>query len=367
MFEEDCYRTLHLKSTVEKHVMFEEGLGGSRLGDSLTTNNVSGCRMSGGRYGGDGGGGGGRGGQGVGGTYHPTLPVLKHGGLQKIHSSEERQRVGQQGLGDQDEVDDDLEAGVRQVVGDHLLGGHAPRQEPDVGEDGLEDGRRHVGPAHHAGELAAVHQVAFQRGQEDLRGVAEHDDAQGDGQRPDVDAEPDLAPVPVAGLRQAVDDDDEVDEHVGHGAPEAEPGDAAEGGEEGAGEQRDRADHDPRRQVHGRVREAALDEVPAQQYVQDAGHQQLDDLGQVHQAAPVAAPPHVLRDLHVAAADSDESPHGVRFVQAVDEDVARVAADVGHQHHGDDGPVAALHHGVRKTDDEHSLQTESHTGGMRSV
>ena len=119
-----------------------------------------------------GGGGAGRGRQGAGGTYHPTLPVLKHGGLQKIHGSEERQRVGQQGLGDQDEVDDDLKAGVRQVVGDHLLSGHAPRQEPDVGEDGLENGRRHVGPAHHAGELAAVHQVAFQRGQEDLRGVA---------------------------------------------------------------------------------------------------------------------------------------------------------------------------------------------------
>ncbi len=52
-------------------------------------------------------------------------------------------------------------------------------------------------PVEHALELRRVDHVAFEGGEEDLRGVAEHDDTKGDREGQDVDAEGDLRPTPV--------------------------------------------------------------------------------------------------------------------------------------------------------------------------
>ena len=52
-------------------------------------------------------------------------------------------------------------------------------------------------PVKHAFELRRVDHVAFERWEEDLRRVAEDDDAQRDGERQDVDAEGHLSPTPL--------------------------------------------------------------------------------------------------------------------------------------------------------------------------
>ena len=52
-------------------------------------------------------------------------------------------------------------------------------------------------PVEHALELRGVDHVAFEGGEEDLRRVAEDDDAQRDGERQDVDAEGHLGPAPL--------------------------------------------------------------------------------------------------------------------------------------------------------------------------
>ena len=55
------------------------------------------------------------------------------------------QRVREQGLDDQDEVDQGLETGL-EVVNDLLAGVLHEGQEADVAEQGLEDGSGHVRP-----------------------------------------------------------------------------------------------------------------------------------------------------------------------------------------------------------------------------
>lgn len=131
--------------------------------------------------------------------------VLEESLFEDLHRGEERQRVRQQRLRHQEQVDDGADAG-RQVVRDHLLGFISPRQVSHQGEQALEDAGRDVRPVHHAVELAGLLHVPLQRGQEDLRGVAEHDDADGDGELLDVDVELDLVPRPVSRPGQAVGD-----------------------------------------------------------------------------------------------------------------------------------------------------------------
>ena len=139
------------------------------------------------------------------------------------------------------------------------------------------------------------------------------------------------------------------------GAPETEPRHTAQTLQECARKQRNRADHDPGGQVNGAVWKASLDEVPAQEEVQNAGHEELDDLRTVDQAAAVALAPHVFCDPDVAVAHPDVAAVLVQLVEAEDEDLAGVAADVGHHHHRDQSPVSALQNGVRKRDDKHPL------------
>lgn len=67
------------------------------------------------------------------------------------------------------------------------------------------------------------------------------------------------------------------------------------------------------------------------------------------------APKALLGDGDVRVADAHQLALFVGHVQAVDEDLARVAADVRHSDHGNDRPVAAVEHRIGQRDDEHAL------------
>lgn len=66
--------------------------------------------------------------------------------------------------------------------------------------------------------------VALERRQENLRRVAEHDDAERDGESEDVDAQRHLGPAPAARLQETIAEDHHVDDDVSHRAPEAQRG-----------------------------------------------------------------------------------------------------------------------------------------------
>ncbi|RUS84510.1 hypothetical protein EGW08_007749, partial [Elysia chlorotica] len=112
------------------------------------------------------------------------------------------QGVGKHGLAHQDEVDHELESCGWEVVGDHLHCLVAVRFQ--IPEQGFEDGRCDVGPRHHAAEPGPVAQLALQRGQEDLRRVGEHDDAQRDRESPDIYAYLYISPAPLSCLEKNI-------------------------------------------------------------------------------------------------------------------------------------------------------------------
>ncbi len=65
--------------------------------------------------------------------------------------------------------------------------------------------------------------------------------------------------------------------------------------------------------------------------------------------------PDALGDLDVRSAHALLHTLGIRLIQTLDQDLPGVATDPGDDHHGEDGPVTALVHGVRKGHDEHPL------------
>ena len=122
-----------------------------------------------------------------------------------------------------------------QVIDDFLAGVLHEGEKADVTEEGLEDGGSHVGPiavyeqflrgyystsffrptfsfqmmsststevktkylpVEHAFKLGRVDHVSLEGGKEDLWGVTEDDDSEGNGEGEDVDAERHLGPAP---------------------------------------------------------------------------------------------------------------------------------------------------------------------------
>ena len=61
-----------------------------------------------------------------------------------------------------------------------------------------------MGPVQHAVKLGFINHILLQRGQEDLAGVAEHNDSQGDGEGQDVHPQGDLGEGPVAGTHTTI-------------------------------------------------------------------------------------------------------------------------------------------------------------------
>ena len=229
-----------------------------------------------------------------------------------------------------------------QIVGDDLLRVLLPGEESDVAEERLEDGGRYVAPVEHAVELCRVAHVALQRRQEDLRRVAEDDDAQRNGECEDVDAQRHLRPAPCGRLKKAVAHDHDVDDHVGHGAPEAERRDVMQVLEEGAGQEEDAADHHPGAGVDGAVGERADHQVAAEDDVEDARHEQLDQLRRVDDLGAYPPAETFFGDGDVRVTNTNQLTLLVGDVQAIDQDLARVAADVSDADHGRDGPVASV-------------------------
>lgn len=74
-------------------------------------------------------------------------------------------------------------------------------------------------PIQHPFEFRGVLHVAFKRGQEDLRGVGEDDDAETYGEIGEVETPLHFGPAPVSDLQETVGEDYCVDEDVRHGAP----------------------------------------------------------------------------------------------------------------------------------------------------
>lgn len=95
-------------------------------------------------------------------------------------------------------------------------------KEADPSKYGFEGCRGNVAPVEHPVELAAVLEVALKRRQEDLRGVAEDDDAKGNRKCFHIDTPLDLRPAPVADLQDAVANYDGVNEQMSHRAPKTQ-------------------------------------------------------------------------------------------------------------------------------------------------
>ena len=105
--------------------------------------------------------------------------------------------------------------------------------------------------------------------------------------------------------------------------------------------------------------EGAHEQISTKHDIQDASHQELDQLRHVDQFAAEPLPEHFLRDLLVAEVDLVAVTFLVRlFVKAVYEDLPGVAADVSDANHGRDGPVTTVEDAVRQGNDKHALKEQ---------
>lgn len=200
--------------------------------------------------------------------------------------------------------------------------------------------------------------VPLQGRQKDLRGVAEHDNPNGDGELLDIDVKFDLVPGPVSRPGEAVRNHQDVDDEVGHRAQQAELGDGFQVLEEGAGEESGGGDDGPRLLGNWHAGEAVVHEITTDHHVKDAGHHQLDDLGYIHdvtaqrresgRAAGVG-------NVHVWVPHTDELPVFILLVQAGNEDFASVAADHSGENNEKESKVSSMQDGVGQTQNEHPL------------
>lgn len=286
--------------------------------------------------------------------------VLEKGLLQDLNCSKEWQRIGEQRLGDEEDVDHSSD-GCRQVVRDDLFGGVCPSQVGHQGEEALEDAGRDVAPLQHAVELAGLLHVSLQRGQEDLRGVAEHDDADRNGKLLHVDVKLDLLPGPLSSPGEAVGNHHHVDDEVRHGAEQTELGHGLQVREEGARQERDGGHHRPGFLRNRKPREAVVHEVTADHHIEDARHDQLDYLSHVDHVATQGGEARGaagVGDVHVRVPHPLLDAVLVLLVQTRDEDFAGVAAHHRREDNEEEAEVAAVEDGVRQAEDKHALRTE---------
>ena len=115
--------------------------------------------------------------------------------------------------------------------------------------------------------------------------------------------------------------------------------------------------HHPAPRIDRSFRKRADHQIAAHDDIQYTCHQQLDDLGDVDDAGADPRPEAVLGDGDVGVAHAYPlARRWVELVQALDQNFARVAADVRYQDHREDRPVAAAQHRERQRHDEHALR-----------
>ena len=78
-------------------------------------------------------------------------------------------------------------------------------------------------------------------------------------------------------------------------------------------------------------------------------------LCRLHQLATHSRSEDFLGDVLVGVANSLKDSVLVQLVEAVNEDLTGIAADIGDTDHGDNRPVATVENGVWQRDDEHAL------------
>lgn len=218
-----------------------------------------------------------------------------------------------------------------------------------------------MSPLHHAVKLAGPLHVSLQGGEEDLGGVAEHDDANRNREFLHVDIKLHLLPGPFARPGEAVRDHEDVDDKVRQRAQEAELGHRLQVLEEGAGQERGRGHHRPGFLGDGKPGEAVVHQVTADHDVKNAGHDQLDDLGHVHDVpadSREAGRAAGVGDVHVGVPHAHLHAVLVLFVQTRYEDFAGVAAHHRREDNEEEAEVAAVEDGVRQAEDEHALRTD---------
>ena len=137
--------------------------------------------------------------------------------------------------------------------------------------------------------------------------------------------------------------------------PEAEPRHVVEVLQEGAGEEEEAAEHHVGPSVDTAIGKCSNEKVTTQHHIQDACHEQLNQLGSIDDLATKPLAKDLLGHLIVAVPDLDNVPKLVLLVEALDEDLASVAAYVGDAHHGEYGPVTTMIHGIGQGHDEHTL------------
>lgn len=257
------------------------------------------------------------------------VSILEEGSLQDFHSCKERQGVGEQGFGHQEDVDYCPDGGW-QVVCDDLLGLISPGQIGDQGKESLKDASCYVSPVHHAVELLGVLHVPLQGRQKDLRGVAEDNDANGDGEFLHINVKLDFVPRPVACPGEAVGDHQDVDHKVGQRAEQAELGDCLEVLQERAGQEHGRGNDGPRLLGDRQVGEAVVHQVPTDHHIEDAGHDQFNDLSHVHNSASErgeAGRTARVGYVHVGVSHPDYLPILILFIKTGNKDFPSVAAN----------------------------------------
>lgn len=192
---------------------------------------------------------------------------LKEGPLEHLRCLEIWERIGQERLGHQNQINDSLELLGGQIIGDflqirkqvrhlrvrrvlnesasNLLSKIPTSQKTEQAEKPLEHRGGQMTPLEHLAELSSIDHGAFKGWQEDVGCVGENNDAQHCGEGVDIQAPTDFTPHPMANSRQTKDQHDHVDHHVRHSIPEGKPTDRPEGSEKSATEQQGRTENHP--------------------------------------------------------------------------------------------------------------------------
>lgn len=127
-----------------------------------------------------------------------------------------------------------------------------------------------------------------------------------------------------------------------HRTPEAQHGHVLQRLEETKRQQKYTDQHHPAAGVDHTLGERPDHQVAADNYIQDASHQQLDDLRDVDGACTPSWPEAFLGDGHVRISYAHTlTRHRIQLVQALDKDLAGVATDVRDADHRGDRPITA--------------------------